>query len=473
VVVRRSELSSKVSFTPSGAGTAARVTKSAAISEGETHWELYVSVDDNLYFYLTRTAVGTTTYDDSADPFSASGNAPAPLAGAHTVPVSAKYLLVDGNRLLLAGAWETSTAFTSRVWFTPRLGTGDSVNSSFAGDDESIPDTVEQENWIDLDEKDGDAITGLGGPFEGMPIVFKYRHIWGLRPTGSLIAPYQPIIISKVVGSIRQQSVVMAEDENGSPAIYFLSHRGPYRFGTRGLQYMGEDVKDIWFGDEDREFDAVNLDASTVSCFGVHHSDKHQIWWWVAQGSTNTPDRILVFDTRLGEPDEDNQVRGGFTTFLGTPAEARCGVMFSNTLGASMSTDLKPYIGTSSTATLTRGDSGLLDRGSPFAASVTLPEQHLAGLSHFCQVNRAIVMSSAGPHIFMLQMFRDYGLERRDSEVNMTPEGDDQTRTQRTIEASFQADAKSVGAKIGDICPIAHPWTIDALVIQFDARQEQ
>lgn len=455
-IVRRSLSSAAVSFTPDGAHLNATITKPAAITEGETHWEIYVSPDGNLYFLLATVVVGTGTYTDTADPFAAIGGTPIPLDGAHTFPVSAKYGLVDGNRLILAGSWETTTA-TSRVWFTPRLGSGE-------GDSERIPDTVDQENWIDLDEKDGDAITGLGGPFEGMPIVFKYRHIWGLRATGAPDAPYQPLIISKVVGSIRQQMVVMAEDENNDPAIYFWSHRGPYRFGIRGLQYLGEDLKDI--------IERVNLDATTVTGFAVHHSDKHQIWYWLSVDTGNAPTLLAIFDTRLGEPDEDNQVRDGWTIFDGVIADARCAVMFSKTLGTSMSRTLKPYIGSSTVATLLRGDSGLLDNGAAYAGLVTLPEKHLSGLTRYSTVDQVIVTGSAGPHTFQVQMSRDYGCETRTSDVTMSAETGDQTRTQKTIEAAFQADAKSVGARIGDLCPTGEPWTIDALVIQYEPKQE-
>jgi hypothetical protein len=54
--------------------------------------------------------------------------------------------------MLLAGAWESATDYSSRVWFTPRLGTDE-------GDDERIPNSVDHQNYIDLDEKDGTSLT--------------------------------------------------------------------------------------------------------------------------------------------------------------------------------------------------------------------------------------------------------------------------------------------------------------------------
>lgn len=456
-IVRRSEATASVSFTPSGGGDAARVTKGASAGEGETHWELYGSDDGNLFFLIATTPIGTTFYDDSADPHQYSGGNANPLVGANIPPVSAKYGLVDGNRLLIAGSWE-STSFTSRVWFTPRLGSSD------AGDDERIPDTVDQENFVDFDEKDGSEITALGGPFEGMPIVFKYRHIWAMRPTGSPEAPYRPMIISKLVGAVRQQLVVMAEDQHGNPAIYFWSHVGPYRFGLGGLQFCGDDILDL--------VERHNLDASN-SGFVFAHTDLNQLWFYLAlDGEDHPRSQVAVFDYTKGFPDENNRIRGGWTIFEDRIADARCGVMFSRTLGASMSRVLAPYLGSNDVATLLRGDAGELDVDEPYSAFVTLPEQHLAGANAQCTVDGAILLGSAGPHYLMVQMHRDYGCERRDSEVNMAPETGDQTRSQKAVEATFHADAKSIGAKVGDICPVSHPWNLDAFVIQYEVRQD-
>jgi hypothetical protein len=460
-IIRKGEPSVSANHTP--AGGASRITKPASLSEGETHWEIEVSTDNTVWYYVTRVVVGTTTYDDTADP--SSHTTLAPIAGEYVAPVSAKYGLVDGNRMLLAGSWETST-YTSRVWHTPRLGT-------LNGDDERIPASVEHSNWTDIDEKDGDFITGLHGPFEGMPIVSKYRHVWGMRPTGSDTSPYKPIVISKVVGCIRQQLALVAEDENGNPCWYFWSHRGPYRFGVRGLQYCGDDLKD--YLDPDGPYGGINLDATAVTGFAVHHTDKHQIWFYVSVGTRNSPEHIFKFDTRLGEPDEDNQVRDGWTIDVGTVATGRCAVMFSTTLAASMSRDLKPYLGTGvegSSAKLLRCDTGELDDGEPYAGTVTIPEKHLGGLRHKCEVDQMLVLGSSGPHTLGLTMHRDYGCEARQSEVAMAAETGDQTRSQRVVEAAFHADAMSIGARIGDVCPIGHPWNLDALVIQYEQRQE-
>jgi len=455
VVLRSSDISASQSFTPSGAGTHARITQPTPPGEGETHWEIYISDDGLLFFYLTAVAIGTTTYDDNSVPSSHSANDPVPVAGEWTVIPSGRFLLVDDDRLLIAGNWEDA-AYSSRVWWTPRQG------SSSRGDDERIVDSVDQENWITLDNRDGGYITGMGGPIQGTPVVFKYRQIWKLRPTGSLTAPYQPLAISKTVGCIRHQSIVMAVDENGDPALYWLSYDGPYRMGVSGVQYLGMDVRDLW--------ETVNLGATDVTCHAVYHADKHQVWFFVATGTSNTPDRILVFDTEKGEPDEDDNVRGGWTTFTGEIADARCSTMFSEPLSA-VTTVLKPYTGHVGAVEIWRNDVSSTDNGTEYAASVTLPEQHLAGLTEKCAVDQCIVLGNGGPHTFLVNLWRDYGVEKRTANVTMEVETAAQTRTQKAFEAAFHADAKSIGSQIGDVCPTGLLWELDAFVIQWERRE--
>ena len=73
----------------------------------------------------------------------------------------------DTNRILLAGAWETTGTADqtepkqNRVWYTPVLGSTDE------GDDERIPNTVDQQNWVDVGNEG--PITGLGGPLRCLP----------------------------------------------------------------------------------------------------------------------------------------------------------------------------------------------------------------------------------------------------------------------------------------------------------------
>lgn len=72
-----SELSTSFSFTPSGSGTAARITRSTPAGS-PTHWRVYGSADNVTYKQLSGDiAIATTTYDDSVAPGSYVGSSPA------------------------------------------------------------------------------------------------------------------------------------------------------------------------------------------------------------------------------------------------------------------------------------------------------------------------------------------------------------------------------------------------------------
>jgi hypothetical protein len=455
-----SEASSSVAFTPSGTGSAARITKPADMGEGATHWRLEESADsDGPWRIIATTLVATTFYDDTDTVANLSGRDATEIAGDHATPSSFKYGIADGARLLMAGSHESSFD-PSSVYFTPVLGT----TSAIFYDDERVPAS----NRIPLDPKDGGAITGFGGPFENFVVVFKQRQTRRLHPTGIEADPYRQKLVSKVVGCIRQHSVVMAEDESGLPTLYWLSHLGPYRYNlARGLQKLVWDVKDIW--------DTVNLEATTVTCHGLYHSDKHQIWWWVATGSSNEPDTKIVFDTRLGRVMEAGDVRDGWCKHTGASASARCSVMFSNTLATSMSRDLKPHIGQhGGVGRLWKCDTAdTNDAGTAFQALVTFPDRHAGGLDHACLMKPPLVLGSAGSHDISVTMTGNYGATpTRTGTVSMAA-GNSETRVLKSVEdVEFGDDVFSIAVAIGDESAVASSWTLDALIVPAEQRQE-
>jgi hypothetical protein len=461
-----SELSATVSFTPSGGGTAARVTKPAAISEGETHWQLYASADNNLYFQIAETAVGTTTYDDSATPSAYTGEAP-PLVGTHTNWTSVKYLLSANDHLLGAGGWETG-AMTSRVWWSGV------TNQTGIGDDESVIQTTAVSNYADLGENTGSVITGLGGPINDRVLVFKFDETWQLIPTGQDNPFYRPALISPSVGCVRHHSIIMGEDAAGRPCVYWLSAQGPYRYGADGLQFIGEDVSD--------HFETFNLDAATVSCHGLWHADKKQVWWWIAVIDGASPTIKLVFDARIGKAYEAGRVTDGWVKHDGASASALCSVMFSTTIGASMSIAQKPYAGYS-------GANGMIlkcddpnAQDEPYSggflqyqASVTLPTRHWAGLSKRCLVGCPAVLGDVSGATLTVSLAADYdsgfGLARTGT-VTMSALLSGGTRTLKQVEsAEFGDSATAIAIKIGDAAAATQSWVIDALVVPWEAKE--
>lgn len=456
---RRSEPGTSVGFTPSGTGTGVIVAQPAVPSEQETHWEIEVSLDNSTFYRLSQTVIATTTYTDSAVTTTYSTNTLSAITGAYTKWTSVKYLLTDGNRLLGAGAHEAGGK-NSRVWFTPVLGATDQ------GDDERVPNTTEQQNWVDLNENDGGAITGMGGPVYGAPYVFKYRQIWKLNPTGDVTVPYQPRKLIDGYGTVNHKSIISAKDSYGNPALYFLSPEGPCRIviqgvqgGSATVQYLGRDIEDIWA--------TINLAATTVLSHGIYHNDKHQVWWWVAVDGAANPTVKIVFDVLLGRFVEGDRIRGGWYKHDGKSAAAACSLMMSNTLGATMSQDLKPYIGQTDASAIWKCDTTALDdAGTAFQAYAKTKPLRLGLFGQNVAIGQSVLLAKAATGVTITQTLdRNYGLETRTSTVSLTADGSE-SRVIKKFEASDLAQAAAVQVQLGDSAAVATAqWALDALEV--------
>lgn len=436
------------------------VTRPTAASESETHWELYAYSDDDNFatgYLIATTAIATTTATDNNTTLS--GAAP-PESGANTPFPSVKYVLSDGSHLIGAGAWETSagTGFSPSprlVCWTPALGT-----SSTDGDAERMMDTTTQKTYLYVDA----GVTGLGGPLFGNVYVFGYRNTWKLVPTGQAAAAYNRITLRTDIGCIRHQTICMGEDEQGRPALYWLSHIGPFRSGANGIQYIGRDVEDRWSG--------VNLGATSVMGWSLFHPARHQVWFFVAQGgSQNDPNEVLVFDCRLGRIIDIRNIatlRYGWSRFDGRLTEARHGVLFANTLGASMSRDLLPYVGRTGTGissvTLWKLDTGTQDAGTNYQGYITT-KTYTAQLGRYfsLQHDAYLLAETQSGVTITLTIDRDFGVATDTSTALLTAAGSE-TRTFEKFEGAAVSEAKHVSFQLGDASAANTSFVLDALV---------
>lgn len=419
------------------------ITKPAAISEDETHWDVEAAdVPAGPWYRIARTVVGTGTFDDT--------NATIPTTnlsavdGLNTVLPSLKYIGTDDNRLYGAGNWE-STATDKRFVFTPVLGSTD------IGDAERFPTG----NFVGLEESPT-AVSRKA--FQGAIWVFAQSRIWKMVPTGVVAQPYQKFTIRQDIGCIHQQSLVEADDEDGGGALYFLTRKGPYRIGSNGFQYCGADIEDIW--------ELVNLDASTKP-HGVYHADKHQIWWWIAPIGQNTPTVKVVFDTKSGVTVNTDQVRQsvrkGWYKHDGESAKAFCSVMFSGTLGVTMSSALKPYIGYVTTTTIAECDTNATDDfGTTFRAYVDTKEYGTVGRNHAVREGILIGKAASGVTI-TVQPFSDFGLDSAASGTALLTAAGSETRVQKRIEGLQTAGIGTFRLRIGDAAAVSNGWVLEVI----------
>lgn len=466
-IIRRSEASASVSFTPSGAGTAARITRPTAPNEGETHWEIEAS-SDNVNFYQlisaelgTAVAIGTTTYDDSAVAVYNGGNySIAPITGLYTVVPSCGFGVTDGNRLVMGG----NATLTARVWFTAVLG---SLNK---GDDERYINQTNLKGYLDLNEKNGGGLKAMAGPINGLILAFKYKQVWKLVPTGDPDTPYIGRRITAACGAINASSVCLAEDAAGNPAIYFISHKGIYRWSiAAGLEYMGRDIEDQWKGRNGKL--AVNLNATLVShC--MYYPELDQVWFYVSTGSSNSPDTKLVLEIKNATRKDKYGVRGGWSIHDGDTAACTSACMFSNTPGATMSNDQKPYIGRTSNVTILKCDTtDPSDNGTTFQARVKsrsiIPSEHFGKMVTIQEMSvLADALSGVG---LRATIDRDFGLDTAStSDILLTPEASE-TKVLRKFGDAQQSDMGVVQVQLGDSAAVsASQWSIDQLEIRTD-----
>lgn len=435
------------------------VTKPASISEDETHWRVeYADASDGPWYVASSTiVVGTTTYSDTASTIDTSTLSEED--GLYTPPASFKYGVKGGGRLLMAGPWETSggymTPLEHEVWWTPVLGATD------IGDLERVP----PDHRVSLDH----AVVGLSEAVNGVHYAFGSRAYSKLVPTGLPgEGAFQRLTESTTVGCLRAQTIVMAEDENGRACVYWLSHKGPYRRGAGGEQYCGNDIEDIWA--------RVNLDAGNVG-HGVYYADKHQIWWWIAIDGNTLPNSLLKFDTRLGrfvQTSSDSAVLYGWSRGDGTAAGCNTSVMFSDTIGASMSLRLVPYASQSLNTVIFEHDTGTDDNGTDFQAYIDTKEYAPNGLGKNCTIVEPHLVAEANSSTQISVTARvDFGRDTSTSEsIDLAPDGNE-THVQKKVAGLQIGNIGTVRFRIGEDAATDQSWTLDAFVARVQSGVER
>ena len=468
IVMRRSEGNASVSFTPSGAGTAARITRPTAVGEGETHWEVYGSTDDvTFYGPIATVAIATTTYDDSSTPSTWASTYDAEAVSGTYVPFpSVKYLATDGNRLLGYGVWETS-AGDSLAPKNGRVFIGPVLDTTGTHDDERISNTTEVSGWIDITRNASSVDRGLSPkPLNGIFYVFQDRGIAMLVPTEDDTQPYARRVLSSQLGAVNQQSIVMGEDEGGRPCVYFLDPElGPYRIGVNGLQRIGKDVQDIW--------DTVNLGATGQVAWGLYNKPLNVVLWWVSTGSSNDPDTALCFDVTNGQMRDFDGIREGWTVWDGTFATGRCGVMFASSMGASMGRKLVPFVGVNGTSKLLRYDTSVSQDDSTSFQGYLKSGAFSGGVwPKSKRAIRSYLLASAQSGVSITQTWiRNFGDEtNRTDHVSLTPEGSE-TNVLRRFDAPELQDAGVFQVQLGDAAAANSAFVLERWWAQIEEQE--
>lgn len=463
--VRKSEPTPAVLATPDGAHAAMKYQLPNLPGERETHWELEMATSADGPWYCIQgidfgspIAITSYIYEDTTTTASLTGFPASDPAGMYTLFPAMKYGITDNNRLIGTGSWSTLETHDSRIWLTPVLGSDD------RGDDERWNDQADLHHRIDTSEKNGGSITSIIGPVNGIFWTMKYRQVWRHTPTNDLVTPYLSRQVSFVVGAVTHKASVLAEDVEGAPAGYFLSHRGYYRVGIDGLLYMGRDVEDVWKGKNG--YSKVNLSATIVG-HATLHTDEAELWVWLATGTNDAPNIRLVCSLKQATRRDKYGLRGGWRVDTGDAASAYCSAPFANTLGASMSKDLKPYIGRSNTkvykcdSDTANTDNGVAYQSYVLTKSIVPPEMSNSLFS----VNETVItaLASAGYSIRQV-LVGDYGIKRTHSDQALDPKKGESI-VMKKFGASMISEQGAIQVQLGDIQAMSSKWDILSLLI--------
>jgi hypothetical protein len=383
--ILRSEPSATLTFTPNGSFNGAIVTKPATTNSdpASTHWELEASLDDENYYVIATTAIGTPTATDTTA--GGTGYAAFDLSeeiGDYFPPHSAKFLIADEDRLIPLGGWEDAAKASSMSW-TPVY------NATGVGNDERI--TLDPVSVINLDGYEGGAITDVSRAVAGEIWVFKQEHTYKVTRTGIRIRAYDSGggAVSKDVGAITG-SVVTGTDEAGNAALYFHDPGfGPFRTTRGGLQRCG---RDIW-----NTFQTINLDAAHTVASSLFYPTTGQVFWNIASDTADIPDLGLTLHTNEQRITEGGEARRGWALRTGASCGALTMCLYSDNIddGTARSQVLVPFIGVEGNGLIWRMDTGDDDNGEEFAARQTTKPFAVGDLQTDVEIKSATLVAKA------------------------------------------------------------------------------
>lgn len=431
--VVRSEPSASVSFTPSGSGVSARVTRPALIGESETHWELEASTDDTLFYRIATTVSGTSTYDDSAVTTTYADNTLSEDIGDYALLPSAKYVVSDDDRLILAGHW-TDPDLKSRVSWTPvRKDPG-------VGNHERLP--TDLDNFAEVEG----AVTGAVMASFGVGYVFTWHTIHSLHRTGDVTRAYDVIAVTHEHGAI-PGSMVASSDYAGNPTVYFLDPaHGPSSVGPGGVKHI-RGLRQTW--------ERVNTNAVNIVARVLHYHHKDQIHWWVAADGRDTPFLKLVLQLDQFsdiQGDVGGTSRRGWSLATGRIAQALSVAVLTEPVTIGTSTFLReaPFVGLSQPDFVQRCDTGDTDAGQTYTPLIRTRPYIVAGLLDRWGVMAGTLLATANAtKSVTVRAVKDFGRETLSRSTSLAATGSE-TFVTKDLDSFSISDARTIQFEFTD-----------------------
>lgn len=436
-VLRMSEPSTTLTFTPSGTKDGAIISQPVSLpGEGETDWIVEGSTDDSLYYQIATVAIGTTTYTDHtafATGYSGQGVLSPQIGDYDNLP-SAKFVAVDGDRLIFAGHW-TDESLMSQIGWSPVQ------NDPGYGNSQRLP--LDVDDTTNLDNTLGGPITGISSSDFGTWYAFKFNRIYRMMRTGDVSNAYDVICLSSSRGAI-EGSIVRGYTEDGSSCIYFLDPlMGPSRVGSFGIQTI-IGLRGTW--------GRVNLQASAVVACGCFYPYKQQVHWWIAVDGSDRPNLKIVNQVSELRAVGGDAVGRGWSTWTGRITEAACCAVLTETVSIDGVSSLseRPFAGLSSPDLLQRCDTEDTDAGEDYTATIITKPYLLAGqLNQWGAMNASVLATANADHSIKVSFIKDFGVEENVVNTDLAAAGSE-TQVFKMLDALRMSEARAIQIKITD-----------------------
>jgi hypothetical protein len=249
-----------------------------------------------------------------------------------------------------------------------------------------------------------------------------------------------------------------------------MSHRGPYRWGQKGLEYLGRGIEDLLLGPIGRI--RTDFGYEDGICHTLFYQDKRQVWFvaTVLDAAAGSLKRYLL------QYDIEKDAWSRFVSNTDTAiVQAICSVMFANTLGASMSADLKPYFGGYSafpTPEIHKGDTGADDLGTAFQAYVTTKAYEPGGPGYYGELSDGMLMAAAATGVTITATVTpDFGAATaKTGSALLTPTGS-ATRVEARLQDSTLSGFRFYQYTVGDAAATTAAWTLDRVTIPYTKHE--
>ncbi len=251
-----------------------------------------------------------------------------------------------------------------------------------------------------------------------------------------------------------------------------MSPFGPYRYGYSGVEYIGKPIEDKTIGANGGT--SLRLGGTNVLAHSCWVPLRRQLWFWMATGASNDPDTLGCFSIgRLapfyGGYNTESETKDSWSLFTGGIATARCSSLFANTLGATMSHDLYPYIGSTSAAkTLGKADTGTQDFGASYQAYLTTKSYKPWGDGYAGSMMGAQLTAKAASAVtIQLSTVSDFGVQTAVDTVLLTAAGSETRVQPRFGGAVAVSGIQAVQFTIGDSAAANTAWQLDSLIVSW------